>query len=206
MSSKVVLVGYSGHGLVVADAAVEQGLNLVYYTEKRPVEQNPFNLEYLGFEGHPEFDQWEKRLSFALGIGNNVIRKKTAEIILERGKELVNIFHPKASLSKSFKFGIGNFINNCAVVNSQTIIGDFCILNTGSILEHECQLGDAVHVAPGAVIAGGVNVGDNTFIGANSVIREGLKIGKNVIIGAGSVILNDVADNIKIVGNPGRRI
>ncbi|MCZ2845034.1 MAG: acetyltransferase [Candidatus Bathyarchaeota archaeon] len=206
LNKKIVLVGYSGHGLVVADAAIEQGLDLFYYTDKKFAIKNPYKLKYLGFEGDSEFEHWGKDYKFALAIGNNEIRRNTGEIILSRGKELVNIIHPRSSVSGSTHFGIGNFINNCAAVNSQVIIGNYCILNTGSILEHECKLGDAVHVAPGAVLAGGVKVGDNTFIGANTVIKEGVRIGKNVIIGAGSVILSDVADNIKIVGNPGRKI
>lgn len=206
LDKKVVLAGYSGHGLVVADAALEQGLDLLFYTEMKPVSENPYNLKYLGFEGDPEFSHWNEDYTYALAIGSNTIRRKTAETILSRNKGLVNIIHPRSSVSKSLSSGIGNFINNCAAVNSQVVIGDYCILNTGSILEHECHLGDAVHIAPGAVLAGGVRVGDNSFIGANSVIREGVRIGKNVIIGAGSVVLGDVADNMKIVGNPGRRI
>lgn len=206
LNKKVVLAGYSGHGLVVADAALEQGLELLYYTDKERISKNPYNLEYLGFEGDPDYKHWNQDYAYALAIGNNTIRQKTADTILNRGKELLNIIHPRSSVSKSLSSGIGNFINNCAVVNAQVVIGDFCILNTGSILEHECHLGNAVHIAPGAVLAGGVEVGDHTFIGANAVIKEGVRIGKNVIIGAGSVILGDVADDMKIVGNPGRII
>ena len=206
LNKKVVLVGYSGHGLVVADAAREQGLNLSFYVDKEATIENPYNLKYLGFEDDPRYSHWQQDYFYALAIGNNFVRRKTANIILSNGKELINIIHPRSSVSKSISMGIGNFINSCSVVNAQVVIGDYCILNTGSILEHECRLGSAVHVAPGAVIAGGVNIGDNSFLGANSVIREGVKIGKNVIIGAGSVILKDIGDNEKIVGNPGRKI
>ena len=199
-------MGYSGHGIVVADAAYEQGLNLCFYTDKEPMRKNPYNLKYLGFEGAVNFNHWDKEYIYALAIGNNLLRQKTADIIRNKDKDLVNIIHPRSSISKSFRYGVGNFINNSAAVNAQVIIGDYCILNTGSVLEHECFLGNSVHIAPGAVLAGGVRVGDNTFIGANSVIREGVKIGKNVIIGAGSVVLKDVNDNTKIVGNPGKII
>ncbi len=205
-NKKVVLVGYSGHGIVVADAALEQGLDLLFYTDKQSVSENPYNLKYLGFEADPEFKYWDQEYSYALAIGNNEVRRRTAETILKRGKELVNVIHPRSSVSKWVKLGVGTLINNNAAINAQVTIGDYCIINTGSIVEHECRLGDAVHIAPGAVLAGGVQVGDHTFIGANSVIKEGVRIGENVIIGAGSVILGDVANNMKIVGNPGRRI
>ena len=34
LDNKIILVGYSGHGLVVADTALENKLNLIGYTEK----------------------------------------------------------------------------------------------------------------------------------------------------------------------------
>lgn len=206
LNKKVVLVGYSGHGLVVADAAREQGLDLHFYVDKKAAVKNPFNLTYLGFEGDPEFDHWQKDHVYSLGIGDNLVRRKTAELILNKGVELLNVSHPRSSISPHIELGKGNFFNNNAAVNINVKIGNFCILNTGSSVEHDCILGDAVHVAPGAVVLGGVQIGDNTFIGANSVIREGVQIGKNVVVGAGSVILTDIADNMKIVGNPGRKI
>ena len=110
------------------------------------------------------------------------------------------------SLTKMLKMGVGNFIARNACINPLVEIGCFCIINTGSVIEHECSIKDAVHIGPGSVLAGGVEVGDNTFIGANSVVKQGVKIGKNVIIGAGSVIIRNIDDNSKVVGNPGRLI
>ena len=191
---------------MVADAAIAQGLDLLFYTDKKRVNENPYDLTYLGSEGDPEFQYWNEDYQYALGIGNNAVRRKAAEIIHNQGKKLLNIIHPRASVSKSLESGIGNFINNAATINAQAVIGDYCILNTSAVLEHECILADAVHVAPGAVLLGNVKVGDNTFIGANSVVRQGVTIGKNVVIGAGSVVLEDIGDNEKLVGNPGRRI
>lgn len=205
-NSKIILTGYSGHGFVVADAALEQGLNLLFYTEINEVKTNPYNLEYLGKESDPNFKYWEDDFKFALGIGDNSIRRKAADLIISKGKELVNVLHPRSWIAKSVKMGNGNFVNACGAVNSMVVLGSYCIVNTGAIVEHECHLGDAIHVAPGAVLAGGVKIGDNSFVGANSVVKEGVKIGKNVLIGAGSVILKDVPDNTRIVGNPGRKI
>lgn len=200
---EVVLAGYSGHGLVVADAAVAMGLDLKYYSEKIERELNPFQLIYLGFEGDEAYD-WSSEKCFILGIGDNRIRRKTGELISRNNRNCLNIIHPSSTVSKFSKMGEGNFISSGVNFNALAKIGNYCILNTGSIVEHECQLGDAVHIAPGAVLAGNVTVGDNSFIGANAVIKEGIKIGDNVIIGAGCVVIKDVVDNSKIVGNPGR--
>lgn len=202
----VALVGYSGHGIVVAEAALEQGLNLKYYTEVKHREANPFDLEYLGNERESNFSGWDAEVVFVLGIGDNKIRKKSADLISSKKKEILNVIHPLGSISKKIEIGYGNFISKGVLINPLVEIGDFCILNTGSIIEHECIIGNAVHIAPGAVLAGNVKVGDFSFIGANAVIKQGVQIGRNVIIGAGTVVLHDVKDNEKIVGNPGRVI
>lgn len=206
LNREVVLVGYSGHGYVVADVAIESSINLKYYTDKKSITKNPFDLSYLGFEGNLDYKFWNKDYDYILGIGDNLIRRKTADIIMSQGKEIPNLIHPSSSISNKAQFGIGNFISRNVSVNSLVRIGDICILNTGCIIEHECVIGNGVHVAPGAVLAGNVEIGDNTFVGANTVIRQGVKIGRNVIIGAGSVILKDIVDNKKIVGNPGKEI
>ena len=200
---KLVLVGYSGHGMVVADAALAMGLDLNYYCEKNERTINPFDLKYAGFEGDEEYN-WTLEYDYILGIGDNRIRRKTGELIFGNNRKCLNVIHPSSIVSGLSRVGIGNFISSGVHLNALATVGDFCILNTGSVVEHECRLGNAVHIAPGAVLAGNVTVGDNTFIGANSVIKEGVTIGENVIIGAGTVVIKDIEDNKKIVGNPGR--
>jgi sugar O-acyltransferase (sialic acid O-acetyltransferase NeuD family) len=206
LNREVVLVGYSGHGYVVADIAIASHMNLRYYTDKSKIFKNPFDLSYLGFEGNLDYKFWDKDCSYILGIGDNLIRRKTADLLISKEVTLLNVTHPSASISTKVQFGIGNFISRNVSVNALVRIGDICILNTGCIIEHECVIGNAVHIAPGAVLAGNVEIGDNTFVGANTVIKQGVKIGRNVIIGAGSVILKDIGDNKKIVGNPGKEI
>ncbi len=206
LNKEVVLVGYSGHGYVVAEAAIASNMNLRNYTDKKQITRNPFDLAYLGFEDDSDFAFWNKEYDYILGIGDNLIRRKTADLLISKGVDLLNVIHPSASISAKVQFGIGNFISRNVSVNALVEIGDTCILNTGCIIEHECIIGNGVHIAPGAVLAGNVKIGDNTFVGASSVIKQGVKIGANVIIGAGSVILKNIADNRKIVGNPGKEI
>ncbi len=199
-------MGYSGHGYVVADAAISSNMNLRYYTDKKQITENPFDLAYLGFEGGLDYKFWDKEYDYILGIGDNFLRRKTSDLLISKELALLNVIHPSASISTKVQFGIGNFISRNVSINALVELGDICILNTGCIIEHECIIGNGVHIAPGAVLAGNVEIGENTFVGANSVIKQGVIIGANVIIGAGSVILNNIADNSKIVGNPGKKI
>ncbi len=207
MSDKdVVLVGYSGHAYVVADAALIASVNLKYYSEKKENLLNPFNLKYLGREAEDSFFGWSNDVEFILGIGDNRTRQIIAKMIAERKKLILNVIHPNASISKTVKIGIGNFVSRNVSINPFVDIGNYCILNTACVIEHECVIGEAAHIAPGAVLAGNVSVGERSFIGANATIKQGVKIGKDVIIGAGTVIIKDVANGKKIVGNPAREL
>ena len=186
---KIILVGYSGHGLVVADTAFENKLNVIGYTEKSLNNANHYKLDYLGYESSPNFDLWNLDVDCILGIGDNLLREKIFNLIIEKGKKVISLINSTASISSFAKIGEGVFI-----------------LNTGCIIEHECDINDNVHVAPGAVLAGNVKVGRGTFIGANAIVKQGVVIGKNVIVGAGTVVLNDIPNGKKIVGNPNRFI
>jgi len=203
---EIVLAGYSGHGFVVAEAAISMGYKLSFYTERYPVDINPFGLAYAGFEGDENFLGWQRAFQFILGIGNNRIRQQVAQRIIEKGSIVINVIHPDASVGSKVLLGKGVFIARHVSVNPLAEIGDFTILNTSSVIEHECKIGQAAHIAPGAVLAGNVEIGNRAFIGANSVVKQGVKIGDDSIIGAGSVVLSDIPAGSVFVGNPAKRI
>lgn len=206
LDNKNVIIGYSGHAYVVAESYISKGNTLGYYTNLLKVENNPFNLAYLGCETDPNFRGWDMRLAFILGIGDNNLRYKVAQLLLSKSQIIESVIDLNSIISKSVNIGVGVFASKGVLVNAFSKIGDFTILNTGCIIEHECEISTAVHIAPGAVIAGNVKIGKRSFIGANSVIKQGVEIGDDVIIGAGSVIINNISSHTKIVGNPGRII
>lgn len=206
LDNKVILVGYSGHSYVVAETALENGLEIIGYSAKEKSDSNPFNLLYSGFEDDINFIGWSIKTSFLLGIGDNAIRQKIANLIESKGKTIKTLIHSTASVSNTVRIGSGTFISRNVSVNAFGHVGKNVILNTGCVVEHECNLADAVHIGPGAVLAGNVIIGERTFVGANAVIKQGVVIGKDVIIGAGSVIIDSIPDGNKVVGNPSRII
>lgn len=44
------------------------------------------------------------------------------------------------------------------VINSYSVIGKQCILNTASIIEHDNLIGDYVHISSNAVLCGEVSI------------------------------------------------
>ena len=203
--NSIAIIGYSGHSFVVLDAAKQMGLEVKYYCERNQVSFNPFEINYLGDEGSESFN-WNAVDGFILGIGDNKIRQKVADLIVTKKKTILNVVHPSSVISNYATVGIGNFIAANVNVNALASIGDHCILNTGCIVEHECVIENGVHIAPGAVLAGNVFVGENSFVGANSVVKQGVRIGKEVTVGAGSVVIKDIPDHETWVGNPAKKI
>lgn len=203
---KTIIVGYSGHGLVVADTAILSGYNLVGYCDLEEKINNPFGIKFFGNEKNLESKYFGNNFQFIIGIGDNKIRTKIFKFLSDRSANIISIIHPKASVSNKSKVNSGTFISSNVSVNTMSEIGLNCILNTGSIIEHDCIISDNVHVGPSAVVLGNVQIGDGSFIGSGSIIKEGLIVGKNVIIGAGSIVLKNIPDNSLSYGRPSKII
>jgi len=203
----IVLIGYSGHGKVVAEVILLNNFKLNKYLDLFKKNHNPYNLEYMGKDSD---ENLLKLISngnkFIIGIGDNITRDKIFKKIINLKGSFQTVVHPSTFLSKSSQIGSGSFISSNVCINASTKILDNCIINTSVVIEHDCYIKSSVHVAPGAVICGNVEIGEKSFIGANSTIKEGVKIGSNSIIGAGSLVLKNVPDNSLFYGNPGKII
>jgi sugar O-acyltransferase (sialic acid O-acetyltransferase NeuD family) len=202
---KAILLGYSGHAYVVAEAAINSGIELLGYANGIELIQNPFHLNYMGDEREGYFP-WNICTNYLLGVGSNEIRARIAGRVKANNGRCLLIIHPDSSLSETIEIGAGTFVARQVSVNPFVKIGENCILNTSCVIDHECIIGDNVHIAPGAVLAGNVQVGNGAFIGANSVVKEGIIIGENAVIGAGSVVLKNVLPDEIVVGNPAKPI
>ena len=93
LDRNILLVGYSGHGMVVADTAVENNFKLIGYTEKIINISNPFNLEYFGNESNPDFIGWGLDVDFLLGIGDNKRREIIFNLIIRNGKKVISLIN-----------------------------------------------------------------------------------------------------------------
>lgn len=202
---QAIILGYSGHGYVVAEAALLQGIALKGYAEAEELVRNPYDLAYKGDETYVSFN-WEACHYYILGVGSNTIRAKIAQRVKDNGGQCLRVIHPNASIAQKVKIGEGTFIARNVAINPLVQIGDNVILNTSCSVDHECQIEDNAHIAPGAVLAGNVKVGEGAFIGANAVIKEGVRIGKHAVVGAGSVVIRDLPAQQIVVGNPAIKI
>ena len=150
-------------------------------------------------------DDIKSNQSIFLSVGDNSLRK---QYFLKFKDQIIKntIFHSDSLQEKDATFGVSNQIFAHSCINSQVIIGDNNIINTGAIIEHETALGNHNHIAVGVIICGRSTIGNMCLIGAGAVVVDKISICDNVIIGAGSVVIRDIKDAGTYVGNPAKKI
>lgn len=205
MHKKLIIIGASGQGKVVADIA----LKLNKYEEISFLDDNENAQECMGIPvigKSSDMEEYVDKADFFVAIGNAKIRKKLTEQLEVLGAMIPVLIHPNAVIGEWVTVGKGTVIMAGAVVNPNCAIGKGCIVNTCSSVDHDCCIGDYVHVAVGAHIAGTVSIKDNTFIGAGVAIKNNVSICADCIIGAGAVVVKDIEEAGTYVGVPARRM
>jgi len=140
----------------------------------------------------------------AIGNPHSERREELYELLKERRITPYTLIHKSAILEKSSWVKLGCQIHMGAKIGAGTVVGNYSIINTGAIVDHDCKLGTGVEIGPGATVCGEVEIGDYTWICAGATIKDKVKIGKNVIVGAGAVVINDIPDDLTVVGIPAR--
>ena len=195
---RLVIIGASGHGKVIADIAKKNG-----YTEIVFLDDNRSICECAGYPVIGKSTEVEKLdADVVVGIGDTNIRKRIQENIIE--KNLVTLIHPDAVVAEGVVIGKGTVVMAGAVINPGTKIGKGCIINTCSSIDHDCCVGDYVHIAVGSHICGTVTVGNGTWIGAGATVSNKINICGACMIGAGAVVIKDINKIGTYIGVPAR--
>lgn len=203
---KLALLGASGHGKVVADAALAGDWDAVeFFDDAWPQRQDNDPWPVTG-DSTALLARLGEFAGVLVSIGDGAVRLAHQEVLAAAGAHLAIVVHPAAVVSRYAQLGPGSVVMAGAVVQIGTVTGAAVIINTGATVDHDCQLADGVHVCPGAHLAGNVQVGRCSWIGIGAAVRQGMQIGARVLAGAGAVIVGPVADGLTVVGNPARSL
>lgn len=199
--NRLVIIGAGGHGKATADNALKNGYTNICFVD------NYATGERLGFPIIGTNDQVKKlndgKTDFVIGLGNNAVRKRTAE---EFDVNWVTLIHPSAQIATNVTIGKGTVVMAGAVVNVGASIGSHCIINTCAVVEHDNIIDDYVHISPKGALGGTVHIGESTHVGIGASIINNLDICGNCIIGAGAVVVKDITDCGTYVGVPAKRM
>lgn len=199
--NRLIILGASGHGKVVADIALKLGYRDVVFLDDDPSLVECTGLPVIG-PCVQAASLADGDTAFFVAIGNPSIRERVQESL--RGFPLATLVHPDAVISRRVKIGAGTVVMAGAVVNSDTVIGDGCIVNTGATVDHDNRIADYVHISVGAHTAGTVGIGRGTWVGIGVVVSNNVDVCAGCMIGAGAVVVRDITVPGTYVGVPAR--
>ncbi len=200
----LAILGASGHGSVVADAALASGWQgVTFFDDAWPgvASVGPWPVAGATAELVRDAGRFDGAV---VAIGDNVVRLAKLWELAAAGLVAASVVHPRAVVSRYADVGAGSVVLAGAVINPFARLGVGCIINTGATVDHHCQLAEGVHVSPGAHLGGGVRVGQAGWIGIGASVIQGVVIGAGTAVGAGAAVVADVAAGLTVVGVPAR--
>ena len=93
-------------------------------------------------------------------------------------------------------------INRASGEGNETVVGNKCMLMTGSHIAHNCHVGDEAILANLVTLGGHVHVGFGAFIGGMGVYHQNIRIGEMSIISGFSAARQDILPFSKNDGCP----
>ena len=191
---RLVIIGASGHGKVIADIAVRNGYeNIVFLDDDEDVRECA-GFPVIGKTCEARNIDGDK----IVAIGNAKIRER----IQSELENVVTLIHPAAVISRRVEISEGSVVMAGVVINSDAVIGKGCIINTGASVDHDCKIEDFAHISVGAHVAGTCCISRRTWIGAGATVSNNVNICGDCMIGAGAVVIKDIDKPGTYVGSP----
>lgn len=203
----LALVGAGGHARVVVDMVERAGqYEIVGVFDDDPAKHGQ------ALAGHPIVGGVEALLATAragsttavVAIGDNRARHAVTRRLAGASIALATVIHPAAVVARDVVLGAGTVVMALGVINPGTVVAPGVVVNTSASVDHDCVLGDCAFVGPGARVSGGVRIGSLSLLGTGASVVPGRTIGRNVRVGAGAVVVDDVPDDVTVVGVPAR--
>ena len=198
--NRLIIIGASGHGKVVADIAVLNGYKDIVFLDNDPALKECAGYPVLG----PDTMTSELDGDIFIAVGKANVRKKLMSRDSER--KFPVLVHPSAVTANGVEIGEGSVVMAGAVINPGVKHGKGCIVNTSSSIDHDCTIGEFCHISVGAHLSGTVKIGDNVWIGTGAVVSNNVNICANVVIGAGAVVIKDIEIPGTYIGVPSKML
>jgi sugar O-acyltransferase (sialic acid O-acetyltransferase NeuD family) len=141
-----------------------------------------------------------------VAVGDPLRRMKIIERLEHFDVRFPNLIHPTAWVASRSSFGVGNIVCAGALIDTDVVVGNHCLINKGVTLGHDAKIGDFCSLNPNATLGGFVDVGIASSIGMNCSIIQNKSVGEFSTIGAGTVVTSHILAYSLAVGVPARVI
>ena len=188
---KLVIIGASGHGKVVADIALLNGYDEIVFLDDNPAVKTLGDFDVVGTSSEiPKFV--EAGSDFFVAIGNSDIRHRIMDELELAGACVPLLIHPSAVVAYDAAIGAGSVVMAKAVVSEGVTVGKGCILNTGAVVGVDSKVADFAHVSVGAVVGSQCTIGAGDWIGIGAKAADEVTVCSGVVVGAGALIDENV--------------
>lgn len=208
MSESVYILGAGGHGRVVLDTLLANGIQVTGILDTAQIPEQILGVPISGGDDYlNNVSISQTYLANGLGANPYIFKRRLIfNTMKDRGFTFKSIQHPSAIVSSTVKLGEGCQIMAGAIVQPGVTLGENTVVNTGAIIDHVCLISSHSFIAPGVTLCGDIKISHSVFIGAGAVVIPGVCIGENAIIGAGSVVTKSIPERSIVVGNPAVKI
>jgi len=141
---------------------------------------------------------------FICALGDPQARRRFAAPLLAQGAEFMHLA-PGMHRAERVQIGQGCLFEHSVSLGADTVLGDFVIMLSTSIVGYDVRIGAYSTVGSFVFIGGGVQLGENVVIHPHATILPGVKVGNDAVIGAGSVVIANVPAGMTVFGNPAKR-
>lgn len=202
MRKKLAIIGSGGHAVSVLNVAQSAGFDVVCF-----IDDQKCGIKLLGIDiVSTEQVIGDINLLFSVAIGPNFIREKVFNEY--KNKFSLECFplliHESAVVSVHTKVGFGTVVMPNVTIGPNSTVGNCCLLNTNSSIDHDCKMEDYSSIAPGVIAGGNVSINERSTISIGTIIKDGITIGSDAVVGASSYVNSNVEDNAVHYGNPSR--
>ncbi|MFX3635403.1 MAG: acetyltransferase [Candidatus Pristimantibacillus sp.] len=200
--NKTIIIGAGGHAKVIIDMLrTDPNVEVIGCIGHQP-HGTVLDIPIIGGdEALPLLFEQGIRHAF-VAIGNNSKRRILAMHAKSLGFELINAVSPRSYIAPSVSLGQGIAVMAGAIIQADSRIGSYSIINTGATVDHDAMIGESCHIAPGCTLSGCVTVGAESFLGTGVKVIDGTHIGASCMVGAGAVVIRNLPDAVLALGVP----
>jgi sugar O-acyltransferase (sialic acid O-acetyltransferase NeuD family) len=207
----IIIIGASGHAKVIVDIIERENKYRIegFLDTYKQIGEKLFDYDILGTEDDLDHILTENNIyGCFIAIGDNYTRKVMAEKIIALNPRIkfINAIHPTAIIGKKVTLGQGIAIMPGVVINSDSNIGNFCILNTNSSLGHEGIMENYSSIASGVRSGGNLLLMECSAISIGATVIENITIENNSVIGAGALVNKNIPSFVVAYGIPAKII
>ncbi|MEM6405578.1 MAG: acetyltransferase [Pseudomonadota bacterium] len=206
--SRFALIGGGGLGLEVAGYihdTLQDHLESLSLWDDNPPTPEPA-LPLLSYRGQINDIKASADEAVLICIGDTQLRTRIAQQLERKRIKLGRFIHPSAIISSQAILADGCIILPFSCVSYGAMIGSNTLINSHVGIGHHATVQAHSVISPHSLIAGHTTIGEGVFIGSGAVITPGKTIGRHTKITAGSVIYRNAPENSFLSGNPAKNL